>query len=590
MRRTFFWHIFPAALLPALLALAVVAAGAIAGLRHYDIERSAVGLEARARLLARNLQALEFQSSAGELQRQVRDAGRETQTRFTVVAPDGRVLADSEADPARMENHGFRPEVSEALQGRVGRDEHFSRTLFERHMYIAVPFIRGDRVAAAVRASIPLTLVEKEVRSLRWRILGIGGLAALLMGLWSWRVSRGMSRPVERLTVGAERFAAGDLAARMAAPEALETERLAAALNTMAGELDRRLNEAIRQRNAQAAILASMVEGVVAVDEEGRIAGLNPAAARSLGLVPEQAYGRMFPEAIRHSALAILLTLTRTGSEPTEDEVQVSGEGEERILHVHGNPIRNAQGRPVGAVLVLHDITALRRMENLRRDFVANVSHEFKTPLTAIAAAAETLMEDDLTPSIEGQRFAGAIRRQAERLNRLVQDVLDLSRIEHEAERGRVSLSAQDLAPILELVRQAQDAAARARAVQVDVQGSEDLRIAGDSALLELAVGNLLDNAIKFSPDGGRVTLRAERRGAEVVIEVADQGPGIAAEHLPRLFERFYRVDRGRDRRTGGTGLGLAIVKHVVLAHGGRVSVDSAPGRGSVFRMHLPAV
>ncbi len=421
--------------------------------------------------------------------------------------------------------------------------------------------------------------------------------AVVLGGLYGWILLR-RNRQLARLRRGAERFAAGELARKLPLEGPSDLVRLAEALNRMAAQLDERLRHLASQRNEMMAALSSMSEGVVAVDLEENILSLNPAAVQLLGLDPLNAIGRGIVEMIRNPALQDLTHQALQTEQTVQAEITLrapvrSAEAAveaPRQLLVQGTALRDAWGKRIGALLVALDVTRLRQLETVRRDFVANVSHEIKTPVAAIRGAAETLQDLAGCQNDDAQRFLRMIVRQSERLNALVEDLLNLARLEQDSQQRRVVLKPDLLAPVIEAALEACQMRAQARHIDLHVQCPTDLSAPINSGLIEQALANLLDNAIKYSPEGARVEVTAAVVGQEVVLAVQDTGPGIEPEHLTRLFERFYRVDKARSRALGGTGLGLAIVKHVAQAHGGRVSVDSAPGMGSTFRIHLPRV
>jgi two-component system phosphate regulon sensor histidine kinase PhoR len=325
---------------------------------------------------------------------------------------------------------------------------------------------------------------------------------------------------------------------------------------------------------------------VLAVDGEGRIVSLNPAGARMLKLDAGRARGRPVQEAVRNTALQDLVAAALARQGPVEGEITLH-EGEARNVQVRGVPLGDPGGSRTGALLVLDDVTHLRRLERVRQDFVANVTHELRTPITSIQAAAETLTEGECAEE-EAERFLAIIARQTRRLNAIIDDLLQLSRIEAEADGGRISLEEHPLDLVLTGAVQACAARAAERQISIELHCDPSLRARIDAALIENAVVNLIDNAIKYSDERTRVRVSASEGGDAVVIEVVDRGWGIDPRHHDRIFERFYVVDRGRSRSVGGTGLGLAIVRHIVLAHGGRVELESAPGEGSTFRLVLP--
>jgi two-component system phosphate regulon sensor histidine kinase PhoR len=517
-----------------------------------------------------------------------KELGRLTYTRLTVILPSGAVVGDTDEAPARMENHGDRPEVQEAMKGGVGVSTRFSFTLRHDLMYVAVPVMEQDRIVGVVRASVPMAALAHALRSLYLKIaLGALGIA-LLVAILSFIISRRLTRPLEDLERGARRFALGDLDRKLPLPASEELGSLAEAMNHMAAQLEDRIRTLIRQGQGQEAILASMVEGVLALDTDGRLITINRAGARMLRVNPEAVQKLALQEVVTNPELRWFVNRLLSAQESIEGEVTLKTDGQ-MVLQVHGTALRDAAGMVIGTLVVFHDITHLRRLETSRRDFVANVSHELKTPITSIKGFVETLLAGALKEPENAARFLHIIAQQTDRLNEIIDDLLSLSRIEQEAERHQIAFTRGNLKEVLQAAGQVCAAKAAAKNISLQVNCPDGLRASFNAPLLEQALVNLIDNAIKFSPVDSPVGLEAQRAGSEIVIRVKDQGGGIAPEYLERIFERFYRVDAGRSRKEGGTGLGLAIVKHIAQAHGGRVTVASTPGRGSLFSLYLQA-
>jgi len=587
-RKKLVWQLFPPFLVIIVCALLAVTWTISREIETFHTRQTTQDLETRAILAGKQMSGMMSLANRDRIDSLCKDLGSSTATRFTVILNNGEVIGDSEKLPQQMDNHGTRPEISQALRGKVGTAKRFSQTLRQNMLYVAIPILENDQVAGSIRAAISIAELERTLTTITLKMVGGGLAVALVAALVALVVSRRISRPLGELQKGAERFAEGNLEQRLPISPVAEIAGLTEAMNSMAAQLDERLRTVVRQRNEQEAVLSSMIEGVIAVDTNQVVLRINRAAAQLLQIDLGNASGRLIGEVTRKVDLHRFVERALTSREPIEAELALLHKGEERYLQAQGTPLRGSDGQQIGALIVVYDVTRLRRLENLRRDFVANVSHELKTPITAIKGAVETLLDGAMDNPQDNRHFLEIAGRQADRLNAIVEDLLSLSRLEREAETEEVPRTRQSLLPILESALQTCSTAASARKIQVNLFCSEQLQARVNAPLLEQAVINLMDNAIKYSPAEGVVTVEGWQETKKVMIKVQDRGHGIPKEHLPRLFERFYRVDAARNRDVGGTGLGLAIVKHIVQAHAGKVAVHSTPGEGSVFTITLP--
>ncbi len=607
-RRRLAWQIYGSFL--ALLALSLLATEwhASSSLRESHDQWVFDDLQARADLLVSEFAALSLDAdntSRAAVDARCKLLGLARLTRVTVIALDGAVLGDSDSDPQTMENHRDRSEIVEAMSGQPGRAQRPSPTLGKMMYYVAAPVRRDGRIAAVVRVSRAQAAVEGEVLVLRGRIIAGGLVVALVAAAAAWWISLRISRPLVLMRKAAECFARGDLGCKLPASGAEELSALSAAMNDMARQLDERIRAITHQRNEIEAVLASMMEAVIAVDSQERILRMNRAAGALFGVDTRAAEGRILQEAIRSPELQKLVTRALESQTLVEGDVAIEGPPL-RFLQAHGSRLSDVEGLALGAVIVLNDVTRLRRLETVRRDFVANVSHELRTPITSIKGFLETLRGGAVEPET-AKRFLDIAVKHAERLNAIIEDLLALSRLEQDNAKQEIALDRAKLREAVDsavLVCQGQ---AAAKGIVVEVDCPPDVELCINRPLIEQALVNLIDNAIKFSEPAKTVRVEVSVAQAfvpadekqhgrqeglphqEVVLAVRDQGWGIPEDHLARVFERFYRVDKARSRKAGGTGLGLAIVKHIAQAHGGRVSVESTVGKGSVFRIHLPA-
>ncbi|MBI5115189.1 PAS domain-containing protein [Candidatus Poribacteria bacterium] len=586
-RKRLLWQIYPPYLLIILLSLLAVAWYASASIRRFYHERTVSDLAVRARLMEKLLAENDFPRNIANTHSLCKALGKTAAARFTVILPSGKVVGDSYEDPARMDNHAERPEFKTALAGKTGASTRFSHTTQQEMVYVAIPFARDGVNAGAVRAAVPATDIDRALTTIYLRVLFGGLVAAVAAAAVSLVISRRISRPLEEMRQGAERFASGEMMWKLNVPDTEEIGGLAEAMNQMASQLDEKIRAILRQRNEQEAVLSSMAEGVLAVDAEERVISLNDAAARLMGVELIGAHGRTIQETVRNPELQRFVARALSSRQLIEDEISLYGDGE-RTFQARGTPLRDSHGLSIGALVVFNDVTRLRQLEKIRRDFVANASHELKTPITSIKGFVETLLDGAVRNPADAERFLRIIAKQADRLNAIVEDLLALSRIEQEAEKGEINLEKGPLKKVLDSAVLSYQAKADAKNIKIELVCGENVDTRMNAPLLQQAIENLLDNAIKYGDPHTTVRVEATKTDSEILIDVRDQGCGIPAEHLQRIFERFYTVDKARSRRLGGTGLGLAIVKHIAQAHHGHVTVESTPAKGSMFTIHLP--
>lgn len=523
------------------------------------------------------------------LEADIQALGRRTASRITVIQLDGKVLADSDRNAeeiAAMDNHAGRPEVQDALRLRMGEAFRYSATLHEDMLYVAVPILSQrtpQQPMGVLRVALPLTEVDRRVTGFQKNLI-IAGIAALGVALGVALLSvRRINEPLERLMAMVQRIQpASDPAT---APAADEFEHLAGTVSKLARRIEEKVAEVGRERTQLSAMLSALVEAVIALDDLGKILFLNPAAERLFGVSSSKAKNRPFLEGLRNSPLNDIFTRALQEHRSVKQEITIHAPVE-RTLSVHAVPITYGEGQ-TGVLAAIQDITELRKLESVRREFVANVSHELKTPLTSIKGYIDTLLDGALEDPAHNREFLGIIQDHANNLSQLIDDVLDLSAIE--AKRVQFRFEAVSLADVLARIVKGVSPMAKAKRVAVQIKIPASLpAVKADREKLTQILLNLIDNAIKFNKTDGRVTVSANEEDGHIEIGVEDTGTGIPPEDLPRIFERFYRADKSHSKDIPGTGLGLAIVKHLVEAHNGTIRVESTLGQGSRFLFTLP--
>ncbi|MBN2163864.1 MAG: HAMP domain-containing protein [Pontiellaceae bacterium] len=586
-KKHLFWLLLPSYWILMVISILIVASYAFHSTKNLYFHTLESGILTRATLLSEQVAPLMEKNDFAAINSLCKRTGQTAKTRFTVILPDGRVIGDSDENPRDMEYHGNRPEIVRALNGETGMDSRYSRTVGVEMMYLAVPLADENReILCAVRASLPMNAIEGELDTLTRRIV----IASLLTGILAMVVCifvvRRITFPLRGMSSAARQFAEGDFHHRIPAQQALELDQLAESLNTMSDQLNKTLSTLSQQRNEQAAVLTSLDEGVVAIDKKERIIHMNRVAGDILGINHEDCKHLMVEQVVRFANLQEFIKSLLGSMKPNSRDLTLRGKTEKQI-QASGTALLNDNGESIGALVVLRDVTQLRHLETVRSDFVANVSHELKTPITSIKGFVETLLSDDWEHDAETRRFLDIISQQAGRLNAIIDDLLTLSRLEQKD--GVVMTSTSNLASTIESAIYLCQLHATKKNIQIEMICPPELELAVNAPLLEQALVNLIINAVKYSEPDKKVLVLAEKQHDKTIIYVKDEGFGIEHKHLDRLFERFYRVDTARSRKLGGTGLGLSIVKHIVQAHKGSIRVESKVGAGSTFIITLPS-
>jgi len=588
LKSRFLWKLYAGYSMLIVISTVVIGVLISRGIERDALDEIRQSLVARASILKQPSIA-ELQGTGVEgFQAYIKALGTEIGTRLTVMRADGVVIADSEEDPGVMDNHADRPEVLAARAKGIGDSTRFSDTLKVSMMYLALPLGEGGDTLGYIRTSLPLSRIDERLDNLQTAIIwGTVLSAAAALGL-GFLLAHHFVKPLSTMTVVAGSMSQGDYDQRLPMSRNDEIGRLAKAFNVMAESCRDRTETIITDRNRLSAILAGMTEGVVAVEKDERVLHMNEAAARLLGVSAEDCLGKPIWEAVRVPDIPEILGAVVSGQTGSQGGLQISAQlKKDQFIEVNASGLHDGQGELVGAVAVIHDVSEFNKLAMVRREFVANASHELKTPITAIRGLVETLIDDKDLDEAKSDRFLGKIKDQSMRLSAIVSDLLTLSRLE--SERDESEDSPFDLRQIVQSMAQtfSQTGQEKGIAVETDIT-DKPVNVMGDAAAIRQLMSNLLDNAVKYTPEGGRIDVRLLIDGDKTAIEVQDTGIGINPKDQARIFERFYRVDKARSRELGGTGLGLSIVRHIAITHGGGVTVQSKPGGGSTFRVTLP--
>jgi two-component system phosphate regulon sensor histidine kinase PhoR len=586
-RKSMIWQIFPQYLILILISLSIVALYSSDALKNLFIQRTRLDLESSGRLIGRLLTQQIKQVEIETINQEIHGLATAHHIRITIILPDGRVIADSEENYQIMENHADRPEIIEAYHGRMGSSIRFSYTLNLDMLYVAVPVFHENQVIAVVRTSMPSSDLSQALQAIYRKIIFLGLLVILAAGFIGFLYVTHLNKPIQTLKTGAQKIGNGELDHRIYISRPEELKLLSEAMNHMAAQLKSRINVITEQRNELEAVLSSMVEAVMVIDNEEKIIRINQAMAKLININHEAVMGKKLHEIIRNINLQRFIRNTLNSNDVQDAEFNIAGITE-CIVQAHGTLLWDAAGKSIGGLIVLNDVTRQKALEKVRREFVANVSHELKTPITAIQGFVETLQEGAIHDNTKGPEFLSIIMKHTDRLNKIIEDLLDLSRIEQESEKDEIMLQPVAIQDILEEVITLCLNQATEKQIQLKHEFEPGLMANINKPLLIQAIVNILDNAIKYSPSQSMILIQTCRKDRHICILVKDTGPGIPEKDLSRIFERFYRVDKTRSRHLGGTGLGLSIVKHIALAHHGSVSVESKLDEGSTFIMMLP--
>jgi two-component system phosphate regulon sensor histidine kinase PhoR len=541
-------------------------------IRDYQVERTEQELKDIATIIAGQVLEMPPEKPVDDV---IKTLGVQVDTRVTLIDPEGRVIADSQEDPRKMKNHRTRTEVAEAFEGRTGIYLRFSDTMGQEMLYVAIPVQKDGKTYYVLRVSKFLKDIKLVSRRLNARIMQIALIVLIVALVAAFVFVRKVYRPLGELTQAISRVAGHDFNVRVLLKEEDEIKDIADNFNAMTDEMQGLFAELTRQKEELDSIISSLQEGLLVLDSEERVLVSN----QSLKAITGHSFQKGIPywETLREPAISNLIKKVRAERCNYVEEITVH----DATFLCSATYLSSKEE----IVIIFHDITEIKRLEKIKSDFVLNVSHELRTPLTSIKGYIETM--EDASLSDENRRYLAIIKRNTDRLINIVGDLLVLSKLEYK--NSAVDHEAVNMPQLIERALKIFENQIKAKGFSVEIMVPADLPfVVGDPFKIEQAFINLLDNAIKYT-DKGQITIEAAGQGSDVVISIADTGPGIPAEHIPRIFERFYVVDRSRSKKLGGTGLGLSIVKHIVLLHNGSIDVESVPGKGTKFTVTLPA-
>lgn len=590
-RKTLFWKLYPSFLIISFISLLAIVMIALWSFKSFYYQERADDLEIRAKILTPEFSRLIQSKNYQEVQNKSQQLGDDSSTRITIILPSGVIIGDNKKDPATMDNHKNRPEIEQAILHGKGLSTRYGHTLAIDSMYYAMPIIAQDKMIGIMRTSTPLYTLQNALWSIYYKVSLGFFILIIITAFASWWMSKALVRPLEIIKVQAQQLAQGDFSSRvqLSSNDSLESEELGQAFNEIAIQLNQRIEIILNQRNEQEAVFSSMVEGVIAVDSSENVIRINQAAYNILKISEKNIEGVKLKNVIDNKELHNLILFALKQNTPVGQEIIIRHDAEhEQVLLAQSAPLLDIHKNKCGTLVVFNDITKLKEFELQRKEFVSNVSHELRTPLTAIQGLSETLIEFPDLVQDKRAYFIDVIHTHSIRLESIIENLLTLSKIEKETEIDEIDLVDESVTLALSnAIFLCKDKALK-RNIDIILNNAEEISFKHNSSLIEQAIINLLNNAIKYSNGNSEIKITVIKLSHEIKISVEDKGSGIPEEHLSRLFERFYRVDKARSRQLGGTGLGLSIVKHIALAHKGTVTVSSEINKGSIFSLILP--
>ncbi len=557
----------------------------------YSTHTREVGSELRlqAKLVSATINSVISQQPPGDIETILRKILPDTSHRIIAIGQSGEVIGDTRDLTSLGDNYSDRVEIRRTLSGESLFGERHSYSQKVQIYYGTAPIFQDSTISGGIRVSLPVKIANRGIHQLTTELVLVGILLFVVLFLVGvWRLRR-LSSSLQEITNAVQHYATGDLSHRIPTYAYGELSGLSIALNAMFEQFEQRVFDLKEEHQELESILANMTEALVLLDAQREVIRFNEAAEQLFTIKRQQAVGRKMMEIVRHTELQEFIDSVYNSDSTLSIELEIFQQAKKTNISVHGTPIRNSSGDLTGVLLVLHDLTHIRKLENIRQDFMANVSHELKTPVTSIKGALETLESGAISDQEAANEFLPMIRRQVQRLEKIIDNLLNLSQLEQSGDHNQLSKEEYHIASLLNSAVQLCQESATQRQVRLEVECSEDLTWRVNAALLEEALVNLIENAVQYSDEAQVVRISARQSDQNLMIAVQDFGCGISREDLTRVFERFYRVDKARSRELGGTGLGLAIVKHIARAHGGTVSVESEVDQGSTFYLHIPS-